>query len=74
MKRRLSSPAAPNPEPLHIRVARLERCLGSLLIFLAAHDIVGPEDFSILEGVKRSRVNEPEPNQRPNGLHPEVPF
>jgi hypothetical protein len=32
-------------ESLLARIARLERALGSLLIFLAAQEIIGPEDF-----------------------------
>ncbi len=31
------------------RVARLERALGSLLIYLAARDLIGPEDFRTVQ-------------------------
>lgn len=35
-------------ETLETRLARLERVVGSLLTFLAAVEIIGPEDFGSL--------------------------
>ena len=61
-------------DSLESRVARLERCLGSLLIFLAAQDLLGPEDFAILQGVRRPLGHEPAPPAPIKGVQPEVPF
>lgn len=59
---------------LQSRVERLERCLGSLLIFLAAQDIIGEEDFAILESVRRPGAPQTVPTATVDGLQPETPF
>lgn len=45
-------------ESLNARVARLERVVGSLLTLLAAHEIIGPEDFGRVREALSSRTRD----------------
>jgi len=60
---------------LATRLTRLERVVGSLLTFLAAIDIIGPEDFgSLVCELEAHRTREERPDgARSHALPPDKP-